>query len=113
MRQRLKIKPFRVLALALIAILFQAGLISPNCLAITGQSGKSIGSPASSQEDPCGSPSCCSLRFCCHFTCVVYLADLYLPLVLMDFLKPVWHLQMFPASINPFNRLPRTLANSG
>jgi len=87
MRRRLT-GPSQIVVLAMIAILLQKVLISPNCLAATSHTRASIGISTDLSDGPCRDACCCSLCFCCHCTAVVRSTDVSISVVETALLPP-------------------------
>ena len=101
---------FRIVTLAIIAVLLQTMFLSVNCLAMS--TGKSSTSVEDSRRSECpggadGDGGCCSFCFCCHFAGVLNATGLSLSLDTNGLLEPDWNPFPRQSFISSFDRPPR------
>lgn len=106
MRRRLT-GPSQIVVLALIAVLLQTVLISPNCLAATIHTRASIGIGTDLSNGPSRDACCCSLCFCCHCTAVVRSTDMSISVLETALLPPGGTPFLLQPSICPSERPPQ------
>jgi hypothetical protein len=96
-----------VVAFVLTAILLQAVLITPDCVAIPSQYGSALQRADDVPSDACCNGSC-ALCFCCHFTALMGSADLNLSPAPPSLFEAAANPPLFERTIRPFSRPPRT-----
>src|ERR1700740_166387 len=98
--------PF-IVAFVLTAILLQAVLITPDCVAIPSQRASVLQRADDVPSDACCNGSC-ALCFCCHFTAITSSAAVNLAPGPPTLFEAAANPPLFERTIRPFDRPPRT-----
>jgi len=94
-------------AVAMIAILFQTALISPNCLR-TRSRHAGTGVVNGSEDDCAGEAGCCASCFCCHVNGTLHPVTPDLSLVVKHPLAPNQNPSPIQLPISPSDKPPQT-----